>query len=310
MSLVRADRDRSANFEPCGAVTGIGSLPMSDPGQAIEFVRTWCPQLPFCPQPPSGDLVAVTLTQLDPTSEAAVRFELFAAAALGGGFPEAVALKIQVTGPATLAHLLRVAGVVRTVDTALVAEMADQVVRIATTQVRRLLPVGLPVLVYVDEPALALVDRAEFSAGKASIAHVIGSIEAAGGVGGVHCCSISSPEPLAVVGGAVVSFDATTESANAAVDPWTYGHPSRLISFGLIPTTMPLPTSGEAFSRWLAQASSTGDPCGLARRTIVTATCGLGSVDVGFARACFEMCTETGELISLVAHARLPSSAA
>lgn len=310
MNVAGADRDWTGRLEPGGAVTGIGSLPIADPAEAIEFVQTRCPQLPFCPQAPSSDLVAVTLTQLDPTSEAAIRFELFAARALDGGFPDALALKTQVTGPVTLAHLLRVAGAVRTVDSALIAEMTDQVAGIATTQIRRLSPTGLPVLVYVDEPALALTDWPAFSAGTASIAQVVGSIESAGGIGGVHCCALSSPEPLAALGATVVSFDATAESANTTPDSWTFGHRSRLVSFGLIPTTGPPPSPGEAFSRWLIRASASGDPCELTRRTIVTATCGLGSVDVETARACFEACAGTAELISRVAHARLPSSAA
>jgi hypothetical protein len=309
VTVARFDRARSAGFEPCGAVTGIGSLPIAGSGEAIDFVGTWCPRLPFCPQPPSSDLVAVTLTQLDPSSDAAIRFELFSGTALDGGFPEAMALKTQLTGPVTLAHLLEVAGVVRAVDAVLVARMADQVAQIAARQVRRLLPTGLPVLLYVDEPALALADCAESSAATTAIVHVLRAIQAAGGISGVHCCSMACPGPLVACGARVVSFDATAETIGAPPTD-TFSDRTHLLSFGLVPTTTPLPTSGAAFSRWLVRASETGNPRELARRTIVTATCGLGAVDIAFARSCFEVATGTGALIGRVAHARLPSSAA
>jgi hypothetical protein len=38
-------------------------LPFDDPLEAIDFVATFCPRLPFCPQPPSPDLAEDTLAQ-------------------------------------------------------------------------------------------------------------------------------------------------------------------------------------------------------------------------------------------------------
>lgn len=297
---------RGDPFEPSGAVTGIGSLPITDPVEAIDFVGIWCPRLPFCPQAPGSDLVAVTLTQLDPGSEAAARFDLFAHAVLDGQFPEAMGLKIQVTGPVTLAYLLGVAGAVETVDAQLLDRLADQVAEIATAQVDRLGPAELPVLVYIDEPALALTG----STAASPIASVLGAIKAAGAIGGVHCCSLTSPEPLAALSGArVASFDATGP-ADSPTGPRTLVDPEQLVSFGLVRTTGPLPSPGTAFSRWLVDASATGDPCQLARRTIVTATCGLGTVEASFARANFEVATRTGALIEQLARSALPFSAA
>ncbi len=52
-------------FVPRGAVTGIGSLPFTNPAEAVAFVETHSPELPFCPQPPVGpDLAASVTAQL------------------------------------------------------------------------------------------------------------------------------------------------------------------------------------------------------------------------------------------------------
>ncbi|MCL5995576.1 MAG: hypothetical protein M1546_05905, partial [Chloroflexi bacterium] len=42
-------------FLPEGSVTGIGSLPMTDPHEAVEFVAQVCPEVPFWPQLPQRD---------------------------------------------------------------------------------------------------------------------------------------------------------------------------------------------------------------------------------------------------------------
>ena len=39
-------------MEPCGAATGIGSLPHRDPEEALELVLRCCPEVPFWPQLP------------------------------------------------------------------------------------------------------------------------------------------------------------------------------------------------------------------------------------------------------------------
>jgi len=65
----------------------------------------------------------------------------------------------------------------------------------------------------------------------------------------------------------------------------------------------PLPDPGSAFSSWLSSASLTGDPGDLARRTIVTPSCGLGAADPAHAEAAFQLAAVVGGLIAQVAEA-------
>lgn len=41
-----------SSFLPCGAVTGIGSLPLRDAKEAFRFVAEFSPDVPFWPQLP------------------------------------------------------------------------------------------------------------------------------------------------------------------------------------------------------------------------------------------------------------------
>src|SRR4051812_19911224 len=73
-----------------------------------------------------------------------------------GLFPSAVAVKGQVEGPITLAAYLFYKDRPFLSDSALFAAVAFHVSQIICWQIDRLKPVGLPVLLFVDEPALCL----------------------------------------------------------------------------------------------------------------------------------------------------------
>ena len=124
-----------------------------------HFVAAACPRLPFCPQPPAANLFEVTLGQFnEPESRQQTTLHRFTQAALAGAFPAALALKTQVTGPITLAGLLGLqGGDARTAHR--VTSLASSVARIAAEQVRTLAVAGLPVLVFVDEPALIMAEE-------------------------------------------------------------------------------------------------------------------------------------------------------
>ncbi|MCS7060228.1 MAG: hypothetical protein RMN25_03595 [Anaerolineae bacterium] len=133
-------------FLPLGGATGVGSVPMIDPDEAVAFVADCCPRIPFWPQLPQrapsesmieqallpfGDLVRRTeqrtgyevlpgaeeefVRRLDDAPaelqpDAAAGFYAFERALAAGAFPHAAALKGQIVGPITLATQLRVQG--------------------------------------------------------------------------------------------------------------------------------------------------------------------------------------------------------
>ena len=137
---------RAGPFVPGGAFTGIGSLPFEDPREAMSFVADLSPEIPFWPQLPAGDMVGAVCGhassafsplllarpgaagyELSEERLAQLRFAAasppgpltetqapglyaFHRAARRGAFTRARAVKGQVTGPLTLACLLRVSG--------------------------------------------------------------------------------------------------------------------------------------------------------------------------------------------------------
>jgi hypothetical protein len=280
-----------------GAVTGIGSLPFADPTTAIDFVAEVCPRLPFCPQPPGANLIEVTLGQFsEPQSGQETMHHQFARAALAGAFPSALALKTQVTGPITLAGLLRLqGGDVRSADR--VTSLASSVAHTAAEQVRTLSEVGLPVLVFVDEPALVI---SEATVARRLLATVFAAIDAAGGLPGVHCCASIGPGLPGEMGGPAVSFDATADLIPDGADQVVLNDSRRLLSFGLFGVSGPAEPAAAAFSRWLAMAAQVEDPAALARRSVLTPSCGLGASTIAEAEDAFRAAAEVSALVATV----------
>jgi methionine synthase II (cobalamin-independent) len=289
-----------ARLRPCGAVTGIGSLPIPKPGDAIDFVVSFSPRIPFCPQPPSAHLAEDTLAQLDHRSEGSASWlEPFAHAVLAGAFPQAEALKSQLTGPITLAGLLSVRRG-RPVSYESLTAIAEVVAEHAQAQVARLRLFGLPVLIYVDEPALALVGENELKGASVVLGGIFERIEASGGIPGIHCCATKSASSLASLSAEVVSFDATGQHIPVE-DQSVLGDQAKIVSLGLISSAVAQERAGVTFSRWLARASQVSDPVDLAQRTIITSACGLGACTPGEAEAAFRSASAVTELVRKIA---------
>ena len=140
------------------ATTGVGSLPFTEPGEAVgHVVREYA--LPFCPQLPrlEGDMVREWLGG-DPgrcgwsperDRERPAAWEAFTHA-MRVQPPEHGVVKLQVTGPATLAAALEGRG-----RYDLASEIARWLAANAAGQVRRLGELGLAAVLVVDEPGLA-----------------------------------------------------------------------------------------------------------------------------------------------------------
>lgn len=286
------------SFLPRGAVTGIGSLPISEPDQAIEFVAEHSPVVPFCPQPPAADLAADTLEQQlgTATSKAERWLECFVDAAIAGAFPLAIALKTQLTGPLTLSGLLRARG---SADAAprLLTSLAEQVARRAARQVASLRVAGFPVVVVVDEPALVLCGSPPYARPERALQPIIDRIRRGGAWAGLHCCAASGPGWVGSFDADLLSFDASEDRAPDKYDVAVLDDDRRLVAFGLIGAAPPPEPSGLAFSRWLAAAARVADPTVLACRTIVTTRCGLGRSTLSEAEGAFRAASAVSRLV-------------
>jgi hypothetical protein len=151
---------------PALATTGVGSLPFADPLAAVRHaVRAY--ELPFCPQLPrlDGDMVREWLGadpgrcgwNADRDRQRPAAWGAFVAE-LGATPPGHRLVKLQVTGPVTLAVALeRATGGIGAgaASIALAHEVAQWLAASAREQIERLAALGLDVLLTVDEPGLA-----------------------------------------------------------------------------------------------------------------------------------------------------------
>lgn len=329
-------------FEPRGAVTGIGSLPQRSTEEAIEAVPRWCPAIPFWPQLPQRNAQEGIIAQalgllgewIEPRregfgyvvkdgcidrvvqglhrSDGALREEW------AGGFfaleeswrdgklPLAQAVKGQIEGPITLAAYLFYRDKTFLADASLFAAVAFHVSQIVCWQTERLRAMGLPVLLFVDEPALCL--RAAPTTEERLLSALSATLEdarARGAWAGLHCCAASPFARMCQVGADVLSFDAHEGLEefflNAAAQRFLQG--GGLVAYGLIPTRKDLQDAEASaiFRRWLAAAAMAGDPPQLARQALVTATCGLGLLDEAAAEESFALAAEVGAMLAKLA---------
>src|SRR5258708_18457278 len=179
-------------FVAAGAVTGVGSLPLTSVTSAIRSVAEFSPEVPFWPQLPQlsqqesivGQGLGIVQDLTEPRNEGygyqvkegqldsvleilhrssgaltpanAAGFGAFEEALSCGLFSSAVAVKGQIEGPITLSAYLFHKGRPFLSDPTLFAAIVFHVSQIICWQVDRLKSAGVPVLLFVDEPGLCL----------------------------------------------------------------------------------------------------------------------------------------------------------
>ncbi len=336
-------RHRPAGFVPRGAVTGIGSLPFVDPDEAIDFVAAHAPQVPFWPElgrrgatggmlehalapampvlraggpgrfaldAPDVDRFVTRLAAAspEPDEHAAPGFAAFTRAADEHRFAGALALKGQLAGPITLAWSIEVNGRPATESAPVLTALVEHCERSARAQVEVLARYGLPVLVVLDEPALGLVTSgAALPEAPAILATIAERLRAEGAIVGVHCCGAVDAGVLGATDPDVVSFDALLPGGPDAGSRGTLGRAwasGTILAFGLAPTDRAGgPDADGLFDTWAAATRGAAEPAVLARRTIVTARCGLGLSEPADARRSFELAAAVSARIAEVARA-------
>jgi hypothetical protein len=331
-----------------GAVTGIGSIPFTSVKSAIEAVASFSPEVPFWPQLPRlseaegiigqglglvADLVEsrsegygyeVREGRIDSVMEAlhksggnltpvnAAGFHAFEAAMAARVCPSALAVKGQIEGPITLAAYLFYKGRPFLSDAALFSAIAFHISQIVCWQIERLKLFGLPVLLFVDEPALCL----QAAAGKgiseerrlSALAAILEDARARGAFAGLHCCAERPFERMCLAKPDILSFDAHEGlelffADRLALD---FIRKGGWVAYGMVPTMKRLDAIPAAalFTRWLKAAALAGDPQELANRAMITATCGLGLLDPSSVAASFNVAHGAGRLIKMLAGTR------
>jgi hypothetical protein len=332
-------------FTPAGAVTGIGSLPLTSVTSAIQSIAEFSPEIPFWPQLPRlseretvigqglgavADLIESrnegygyqvregkidsllenlhrSNGELTPTNAAG--FGAFEEALSSGLFKTAVAVKGQIEGPITLSAYLFHRGRPFLSDPALFAAVAFHVSQMICWQIDRLKSARLPVLLFLDEPALCL----EAAAGNAvseekrlnALAAAMEDARIRGAYAGLHCCAARPFRRMYRARPDILSFDAHEGldlffSDSHALD---FVHQGGTVAYGIIPTRQGLNAidSASIFVRWLQAASRAGDPQKLAQNAMITATCGLGLLDTSSVSESFSVAQSVSKLIRSLA---------
>lgn len=332
-------------FAPTGAVTGIGSLPLTSITSAIQSVAEYSPEVPFWPQLPRlseqerviGQGLGSVAELIEPRNEGygyqvkegridsvveilhrssgeltqanAVGFGAFEEALSSSLFRAAIAVKGQIEGPITLSAYLFHQGRPFLSDPALFAAIAFHVSQIICWQIDRLKSAGLPVLLFVDEPALCLEAPVANAVSEEkmlnALAVTLEDVRVRGAYAGLHCCAARPFKRMCRAKPDILSFDAHEGldlffSDSHALD---FVHQGGTVAYGIVPTRPGLNAvnSASIFIRWLKAASLTGDPQKFAQRAMITATCGLGLLDSSAVAESFSVAHSISRLIRALA---------
>ncbi|MDA0184638.1 hypothetical protein OJ997_30330 [Solirubrobacter phytolaccae] len=263
---------------PPWATTGVGSLPFTDVTAAVDHVLT-AYDIPFCPQLPrlEGDMISEWLGA-DPGrcgwSPARDRERPRAWDALLARLARTPAahgvVKLQVTGPATLACALQRAGgtLSRREALALAHELSTWLAANAGGQVRALAERGYEALLIVDEPALHVFGTEDVDA-------AWDPLRAVAPAWGLHLCG---PVPWGVVAAArpdVFSFDLSLAPVDAEAVRALLASGTRIMWGVVQPHRAENGRDGAA--RLEAAVAATG---ATGARSLLSASCGSGRVSV------------------------------
>ena len=234
-----------------------------------------------------------------------------------------LALKGQITGPFTLLTGLQDQDRRLSYYNPSLREMVVQGLALKSAwQTRFLRETGLPVLVFIDEPALAGLGSSSFiSIATADIAQdlaqVVAAIQGSGGLAGVHVCANTEWELLLTGALDVISFDAYEFFDRfLTCRPLIHAFLERggIIAWGLVPTgkieLIEAETSDSLVARWEAQAKSLATERwtlpALLERTLITPSCGTGSLPLAAAEKVLKL---TGEVSATLRARYLPNQA-
>ncbi len=245
------------------------------------------------------------------TASNAAGFMAFEEALAGGLFPDATAVKGQIEGPITLSTYLFYRDQPFFVDAALFSAIAFHVSQMVCWQIDRLRRAGLPVLLFLDEPALCLDATVANSVPEekrlSALAATLDDARRRGAIAGLHCCAEKPFRRMCMANPDIVSFDAHEGLDLFFADRHAqeFVRDGGIVAYGLVPTWQGLEgvTAADIFTRWLTAATVAGDPEDLARRAMVTATCGLGLLRVADVAESFRVAREVGELMGELARA-------
>lgn len=225
-----------------------------------------------------------------------------------------VALKGQITGPITFGL-----GVTDQDRRAIFynEQVRDAAVKLlamkAGWQVRTLSKFGFPVIVFFDEPALAgfgssafiSISRDEVAA---SLNEVIDAVHNQGGLTGIHVCANTDWSLILESNADIISFDAYSYFDKLILYPEhlkTFIESGGILAWGIVPTSNPddieKETTGSLVAAWQDQLKTVAaigiEPSKILAQSLITPSCGTGSLSLDLAKKVLKLTKEVSETI-------------
>jgi methionine synthase II (cobalamin-independent) len=225
-----------------------------------------------------------------------------------------VAVKGQVTGPVTLTTAVKDR---RQKAIFYHEQLRDAAVKLislkAAFQVKMLSHFKVPVIIFIDEPALAGFGSSEFtSISKADVSacleEVIGAVHDAGGLAGIHVCANTDWSLILESSVDIVNFDAYSYFDRFVLYPEhikKFIGDGRVVAWGIVPTVhaeaIEAETTGSLVKKWEDQAK-TIEGLGIRRdvlfsQSFITPSCGTGSLQPAQAIRVLELTRSVSETI-------------
>jgi len=342
-----------SDFKPAWLATGVGSLPLTEAGPAVDLILDRLPEIPFWPQliprSPWEEMVlqfapglpgleidlSSRSVRLDPgldRSQALVAFyeadlnqdwnhfalteetapgffELVERAARPGSRIQR--LKGQVAGPVTFGLAVKDAsGRALVYDRELAEACARGLGLKGAWQVRNFPPGLDPGIIFMDEPALTGFGSAfmslDFDQAKSLIEAAAAPIRQAGGLAGVHVCGNTDWSLPLTSELDLINFDAYDFGQGLTLYPKeiaAFLERGGLLAWGLVPTrSFTGRQTAEELIAKLEELIGTLVRQGLDRnlireRSLITPSCGLGSLDPEPAEAILDLLAATSRLL-------------
>lgn len=225
-----------------------------------------------------------------------------------------LALKGQVTGPLTFATAVK--------DQAGRSVFYDEQIRDAAVkllalkavwQVKQLSVFGVPVIIFLDEPALAGFGSSEFISisredVKNAINEVIESVHSEGGLAGVHVCANTEWDLLTDTDVDIINFDAYSYFDRFILYAdaiRAFLKKGNIIAWGIVPTGNPADIEKESpeslAAKWeeqMQQLTALGfDRAEILKQSLITPSCGAGSLSPELAERVLFLTKEVSAII-------------
>jgi methionine synthase II (cobalamin-independent) len=225
-----------------------------------------------------------------------------------------MAVKGQITGPFTFSTGMKDQNGRALFYDDQTRDMAVKLIAMkAAWQVKRLYAIGVPVILFIDEPSLAGFGSSEFisisrESVKNCLSEVIDAIHDAGGIAGIHVCANTDWSIIMETGADIINFDAYSFFdrfvlyGQHIVDLFNSG---RWLAWGMIPTLHVEDIQKETHDSLLEQfysklekISSLGIERSLIlNQSMITPSCGAGSLSLDLSKKVLKLTRKVAEII-------------